>query len=56
MKQLRELQNLDEGTGGGMGGGHDVKTDQVAPPLKEMKALFDQIRAEREKAKKDGSK
>ncbi len=56
MKQLRELHSLDEGTGGGICGGHDVKTDQVAALLKEMKALVDQIRAEREKGKKDGSK
>jgi hypothetical protein len=55
MKQLRALDDLG-GMGGGMYGGHAVKTDQVAALLKEMKALVDQIKAEREKARKDGSK
>jgi len=56
MKLLHELHKLDEGTSGGMGDGQVVKTDQVAPLLKEMKELVDQLKAEREKAKKDGSK
>ncbi len=56
MKQLHELNKLDEGTSGGMGGGQAVKTDDTASLLKEMKALLEQIKAEREKGKKDGSK
>ena len=39
-----------------MRGGHAVNADQVDALLKEMKALVDQVKAEREKAKKDGSK
>ena len=54
MKQLKELRNL-ESMGGGMGG-QAVKTDQVAAILKEMKALVDEIKVERDKGKKDGSK
>ena len=55
MKQLKRATQPHESIGGGMGG-QAVKTDQVAAMLKEMKALVDEIKAEREKGKKDGSK
>ncbi len=41
---------------GGIGGGQAVKTDDTASLLKEMKTLLEQIKSEREKGKKDGSK
>ncbi len=53
MKQLHELHKLDE-AGGGMGGGNAVKIDPVEALLKEMKALIEQLKAEREKTKKGG--
>jgi len=56
MKQLRELSKIDIVNGGGMVVGHTVNADQLAPLLKEMKALVEQIKAERERGKKDGSK
>jgi len=55
MKQLLEVHDL-EGMRDGTVSRHAVNPDQVAPLLKEMKALVDQIRAEREKGKKNGSK
>ena len=52
MKQLRELNKLDEGTAGGMAGGHALDTDHLTALLKEMKELVNQLKTERETARK----
>jgi RNA polymerase sigma factor (sigma-70 family) len=58
MKQLRDLgkiDKIDQETDEGVRG-RAVTIDQVAGLLKEMKALVDEVKAERENAKKDKSK
>ena len=55
MKQLRDLRDL-EGMRDDPNRSHAVRADQAAALLKEMKELVEQLKAEREKAKKDGSR
>ncbi len=54
MKQLRDLKELEQGHED-PNRSHAVNADQAAPLLKEMKALIEQLKAEREKPKKSGS-